>query len=233
MKLFNINSFVFIISALLVSIILHSCKEETIDAVPTSYNYFPADNGRWVEYTVDSIYHSENDNNNDDSVYSYHFEIREVIDSSFIDGSGLENQVIKRYRRTDSLSAWTITDVWTQKLTPTSAYRTEDNVAFHKLSFPINSTITWNGNDANTYEEEIYYYDFFHQSHSVNSLSFDSALSVIQIDENNFIEKIYGQEIYAAGVGLIFKQRDDLGKFNGIIVKGLEYKMMVKSFGKL
>jgi hypothetical protein len=208
------------------------CKEEKQDPVPTSFNYFPVETGRWIEYSVDSIYHSENDNNNDDSVFRYHFEIREEIDSSFIDGAGQENQVVKRFRRPDSLSTWTIMGVWTQRLTSTTAYRTEDNINYHKLSFPINSSITWNGNDANTFEEEIYYYDFFHEFYSINSFSFDSVISVIQIDEDNFIEKIYGNEKYASGVGLIYKQRDELGKYNGIVVKGLEYRMVVRSFGK-
>ena len=197
-----------------------------------SYDYFPIEEGRFIIYDVDSIYHSENDNNNDDSVYAYHFQIKDKIDSTFIDLEGRANQIRLRYRRDNDTMQWELSDVWTQYLSSTSAYLTEDNIKYHKLSFPINSTASWNGNDSNTEEEEIYFYDYFHEGDVINSLSFDSTLSVIQIDENNYVETIFGNEKYAAGVGMIYKERNDLGKTNGQVVKGLEYRMVVVDYGK-
>ncbi|TAH43714.1 MAG: hypothetical protein EYC69_01680 [Bacteroidetes bacterium] len=210
---------------------LGSCKKDTIIPASPSYNYFPVDIGRWVEYDVDSIYHGENDNNNDDSVYTFHFQIREQIDSTFINGEGEQTQILARYKRETSTDNWNLIGIWTQILNLNGAYRTEDNVPFHKLAFPINSGISWDGNAANTLDEELYYYDSFHTSSTVGSNSFDSTLTVIQVDENNFIERIYGVEKFAAGVGMIFKQRDDLGKRNGVVVKGLEYKMTISDYG--
>lgn len=208
-----------------------SCKKESVEIPTLSYNYFPTEKGKYIIYDVDSIYHSETDNNNDDSVFSYHFQIKDKIDSSYIDLEGRVNQVRLRYHRDNDTMQWQLTEVWTQYLSSTSAYLTEDNIKYHKLSFPINSTISWNGNDSNTDDEEIYYYDYFHESDVLNGLSFDSTLSVIQIDENNFVETIYGNEKYAAGVGMIYKERNDLGKTNGQVVKGLEYKMVIVEFG--
>ncbi len=208
-----------------------SCKKESVEIPTLSYNYFPTEKGKYIIYDVDSIYHSETDNNNDDSVFSYHFQIKDKIDSSYIDLEGRVNQVRLRYHRDNDTMQWQLTEVWTQYLSSTSAYLTEDNIKYHKLSFPINSTISWNGNDSNTEDEEIYYYDYFHESDALNGLSFDSTLSVIQIDENNFVETIYGNEKYAAGVGMIYKERNDLGKTNGQVVKGLEYKMVIVEFG--
>lgn len=208
-----------------------SCKKETVVLPALSYNYFPTEKGRYVIYDVDSIYHSENDNNNDDSVYAYHFQIKDKIDSSFSDLEGRVNQVRLRYRRDNDSMQWELTDVWTQYLSSSSAYLIEDNIKYHKLSFPINSTITWNGNDSNTEEEEDYFYDYFHESDVINNLAFDSTLSVIQIDENNYVETIYGNEKYASGVGMIYKERNDLGKRNGQVVKGLEYRMVVVDYG--
>ena len=105
---------------------------------PVSLNYFPTEIGAWVTYSVDSIYHAENDNLNDDSVYYSHSEIKEEIDSSFIDGSGQTVQVINRYYIIDPSNDWSIINVWTQYLTPYSAYRIENNIPLHKLAFPIN-----------------------------------------------------------------------------------------------
>ncbi|HRS40022.1 MAG TPA: hypothetical protein P5292_12650, partial [Bacteroidia bacterium] len=97
--------------------------------------------------------------------------------------------------------------------------------------FPISENTTWDGNDMNTLDEELYAYEDYHVSRSVNGMAFDSTLSVLQRDDNNFVERVYGQEIYANGVGLIRRQRDDLGKRNGIVVKGTEFTMQVKDYG--
>ena len=222
---------IFLLLLSLTAFTWYSCKKESVEAPALSYNYFPTESGKYIIYDVDSIYHSETDNNNDDSVFSYHFQIKDKIDSSFIDLEGRLNQVRLRYHRDNDTLPWQLTEVWTQYLSSTSAYLTEENIKYHKLSFPINATITWNGNDSNTEEEELYYYDYFHESDVLNGLSFDSTLSVIQIDENNFVETIYGNEKYAAGVGMIYKEHNDLGKTNGQVVKGLEYKMVVVEYG--
>ncbi|MFN8165220.1 MAG: hypothetical protein U0X76_03365 [Bacteroidia bacterium] len=217
---------------ILVAVLLYSCKKEKVELPALSYNYFPTEKGRFVDYVVDSIYHAENDNNNDDSVYSYHFYIRDLIDSSFTDLQGRVNQVVLRYRKTDIAGNWELTDVWTQYLSATGAYRTEDNIRFHKLSFPIDENAVWNVNDGNTGDEEDAYYEYFHEPETINQVAFDSTLSVLQIDENNYVETLYGNEKYAAGVGLVYQVRKDLGKRNGIVVKGLDYKMQVIDFGK-
>ena len=77
----------------------------------------------------------------------------------------------------------------------------------------------------------MYFYDYYHEPATFNSLNFDSTISIIQIDENNYVEKMYGNEIYAAGIGLVYKERDELGKQNGVVVKGLEYRMKIIGYG--
>lgn len=230
--MFRINQRLCYISLLFLAVFTVSCKKETVAPQTPSMNYFPTEKGRYVDYEVDSVYHAENDNNNDDSVYSYHFFVRDVIDSSYSDLQGRINQIVLRYRRNDTLQNWALSNVWSQYLSSSSAYRTEDNVTYHKLSFPISETINWNVNDANTLSEEDAFYEYFHESDIINGNSFDSTLSVIQIDENNYVETIYGNEKYASGIGLIYKERKDLGKKNGIVVKGLDYKMRVVGYGR-
>jgi len=210
---------------------LYSCKKEKVDAPSLHFDYFPIRQGIWVIYDVDSIYHSENDNNNDDSVYSFHFQEKFVIDSTYTDASGKDAQVLLVYKRNTTTEDWTFVSVWSQSLTPTAAYRTEENIKYHKLSFPITSEVTWDGNDANTIGEEMYLYEDFNSSMNLNGFAFDSTITVLQRDDNNYVEKIYGKEIYANGVGMIFKERDNLGKRNGIIVSGLEYKMTLTDYG--
>lgn len=211
--------------------LIFSCKKDSVISVSPSFNYFPTERGKYAVYDVDSAYHAENDNNTDDSVYYSHYQIKELIDSTFIDGQGRPAQIIKRYKRDNDTLSWNLVNIWTQVLTATTAYKTEDNVPYHKLSFPISSTVTWNGNDANTLEVEMYSYDSFHSPMSINGLSFDSTLSVLQRDDDNFVQRIYGREVYANHIGMIYKERDNLGKLNGSVVKGTEYKMQIRSYG--
>jgi hypothetical protein len=222
---------IFLISTFLCLFVL-SCKKEHVTPGSNSFNYFPTEQGRYVIYEVDSVLHSDNDNNTDDSVYHWHFQIKEVIDETFIDGEGRLVQVIRRFRRDNDSLEWIQENVCTQLLTLTAAYRTEDNIIYHRLAFPISgNTKPWNGNDMNTLDEEMYEYEGFHVPIEMNSLAFDSTLSVLQVDEDNFVERIYGEEIYANHVGLIFRQRDNLHKINGLPVTGSEFKMQVLSFG--
>jgi hypothetical protein len=212
--------------------VLSSCRKESLEVPSPSFNYFPTEKGKYVIYDVDSVVHSTADNDNDDSVYYFHYQVKEVIDTSFTDGEGQERQVVARYYRNDTSEAWTINIVWSQTLNITSAYRWEDNIAYHKLSFPISSEIEWNGNDKNTMEIEMYHYTDAHAPETINNLSFDSTLTVIQRDDNNFVERIFGKEIYASGIGMIYKERNDLRKTSGIVVSGTEFRMTVNSYGE-
>jgi len=224
-----IKQVAFVLSLLLINF---SCKKEILIRESSSYHYFPTERGKYVIYDVDSVYHAENDHDNDDSVYYWHFQIKEVIDDTFTDGQGRQAQIIKRYKRDNDTLDWNFLNVWTQVLTSAAAYKTEDNVPYHKLAFPVSDRITWNGNDANTLEVEIYLYESIHSALTLNSLYFDSTLSVLQRDDDNPVQRIYGKEIFANHVGMIYKERDNLSKIIGVgIVKGTEYKMTIRSYG--
>jgi hypothetical protein len=216
----------------LVALASSGCKKEAVSPSSPDMNYFPTQTGKWVEYSVDSIVHAENDNNNDDSVYSYHYYLREVVDHSFIDGEGQITQVIYRYKKDSLNHNWEIIGAWTEKLTAVGAFRTEDNVVFEKLAFPIRKNTEWNGNCMNTKDEQFYSYANLHQSLVLNNLTFDSTLSVVQFDDNNYIERRYGLEIFATGIGLVYKEDDQLEKRVGIVVEGTEYRKQIIAFGE-
>jgi hypothetical protein len=224
-----------VLQGLLIVFLLASfsgCKKEVVTVPSVTFDYFPTAIGTWREYVCDSVFHADNDNNNDDSVYSSRFYLREIIDSNYIDIEGRRVEIIKRYRRSDTLSTWNILNIWTQRLSTVSAYRVEENINLHKLAFPINSSVIWNSNDANTFDEEPNQYEYFHEPGIFNNMNFDSTLSVIQINDNNYISRQFGNEIYATGVGLIYKERDELGKRNGVVVSGTEFKMVITAYGK-
>jgi len=219
------------IVAAFVAGLFFSCKKDSETPGSPSFDYFPVISGNYKIYDVDSVYHADNDNNTDDSIYSWHFQVKEQIGETYIDGQGRPTQIILRYERDNDSSEWYEINRWTQVLTSAAAYKTEDNVPYHKLGFPIDNQNTWNGNDANTLEEEMYSYENLHTSMTISGLNFDSTLTVLQRNDDNFVEKIYGEEIYANHVGMIYKERDNLNKVNGLIVRGTEFRMKLVSYG--
>jgi hypothetical protein len=226
------NTYRICLSGLLCTVLLWTgCKEEYVTPESAPFPYFPVREGLYRIYDVDSVVHAENDNNNDDSVYTYNFQVMEVIDSSYIDAVGDTSQMVVRYRRTDTSSAWSLMSVWTQKLIASGAYTTEENVVYHKLAVPADLQTVWDANAGNILEEEPCYYLSLDQPYTLGALAFDSVASVFQRDDDNFVERKYGREVYAAGIGLVFKSRVDLGKRNGLVVSGLDYRMSLAEWG--
>lgn len=215
----------------IVLLLLTGCRDEYVTPDYRPLPYFPTQEGCYRVYDVDSIVHAENDNNNDDSVYYYHFQVMEVIDSSYIDAVGDTAHLLVRYHRPDSSASWSLTSVWTQTVNRLGAYSTEENIRYQKLALPLLQTTVWDANASNTLGEELCYYDYINQPDYYGPFTFDSTVAVFQRDEDNFVERKYGREVYAAGIGLVFKERDDLGKRNGFIVRGLEFRMTIVDYG--
>ncbi len=210
-----------------------SCSKDT----PTQsnkdvagYRYFPMDTGHWVIYSVDSIVVSSNLQYAD----TFHYRLKEYIPSSFIDNSGNLTQRIERYIWDDSLYIWNIENVWTANLHANDAEKVEDNIRYIKLSFPVSSSATWNGNALNSfYPEWDYSYTSIDQPATIGNLSFDSTLTVLQIDNSNLVYKHYGVERYAKGVGMIYKEFkiDSTNSANGTYW-GFDLKMTIEAYNK-
>ena len=218
---------------------LSSCQDdELVTGFEGSYlGYFPLQKGYWVEYNADSIVHLDSDDsfNLDTAIVVYAFQIREEMDSSFYDAEGDKTWLISRYRRSDSLSGWTFMNLWTAKLTNSSAQRVEDNIRFIKLSFPLDSRVSWNGNAFNNYPAEDYSYDNIDEPLNLGSLSFDSTLVVVQNAFVSNINRIDKREIYAKNIGMVEKVQDSLNTVklpNGstVILNGTEYKMRILDY---
>ena len=75
-----------------------------------------------------------------------HYQVKEELDSTFIDDTGNQAYRIERSRRNDTASFWTITDIWYCNLTSSTAEKVEENLRFIKLSFPMFKNKTWAGN---------------------------------------------------------------------------------------
>ena len=106
--------------------------------------------------------------------------------------------------------------------------------------FPVAKNKTWNGNAFNILGEWLYKYTEFDKAKTIGGIAFDSTLTVIQIDDENLIEKKYYREMYAKRVGLIYKQIIDVhsNKINStpILLRDstigvIKYTATINSFG--
>lgn len=206
-----------------VAIIFQSgCNKTEIKTIDNGYNYYPLTPGHYVTYAVDSFYYSAT-NYPTISIDTIHYEIKELIDTSFIDNEGRTSFRIERYRRANSADNWALDRIWSANNNNIILDKNEDDLHFIKLVFPVLEGKTWRGNgmivaqDENEYLKDwTYKYVDVNSSFVVGAETFDSTLTVMQIDDENLIEKKFAYERYAKGVGMIYKEIKFLGKQNDL-----------------
>jgi len=193
---------------LLLAVILGSCNDDDNTTSPSGliYSYFPTNTGHEVIYDVSLITKNPFNGAEDTSIY----QIKEVIESTFLDDEGRPTQRLERYRRDNPNDAWVISDVWTSTLTTTRVEKKEENITYVKMVFPINYTVTWNGNSLNTEEPLEYSFDNIHQPDFLGGINFDSTLTVMQQNDEFYNESFYKIEKFAPGVGLIYKEDNEI-----------------------
>ena len=191
-----------------------SCKKEKDPDPDMGYNYFPNQVGKYVIYDVDSFYY--NDFNVPLTIDTFKFQLKEKIQSTYLDGQGRTTLRLERYVRyynpTIPFSAlpWVLRDVWAANRTATTAEKVEENERFVKLAFAVKQDQTWNGNAQNTLGEQNYSFEFINQARTIGGTAFDSVLQVNQLDGSSIINKKYYIEKYAKRTGLVYKQVIDI-----------------------
>ncbi|MEO8088163.1 MAG: hypothetical protein ABI763_15190, partial [Bacteroidota bacterium] len=229
--------------AIFTLLLLSSCEDKTEQDAADSeakilYNYFPLKEGAYIVYHVDSIVHSfadDNTNNPDSLIDTLSYEVKEVIDSDYIDGEGDVAWRISRYQREIGSPDWYFTTLWTAKLTSQSAQKVEENIRYVKLSFPIKLNKSWNGNLFNFFPEEDYSIEEANVPLNIGGFNFDSSVTVLQLDDPNQIHRLFKQEKYVYGLGLVYRERDSLNiisvnQLNYQIKNGIEFRQSIIDF---
>lgn len=200
-------------------IFISSCNEDELYPVDFKYDYFPLQVGSWIEYQVDSITY---DNNFDPpAVDTASYILKELIESDFIDAGGNTAYRIERYRKENDSADYVLMNVIYQSMFDNKANRVEGNLHYTKLIFPLIEGEVWNGNariDATG--ENAYLAGWEYEVTAIDVpmtyglLNFDSTATILQNDDENLIEKIYSEETYSIGVGMIHKETLHLQKQN-------------------
>lgn len=211
-----------------------ACKKDASIQVDVGYDYIPGTVGEWVIYDVDSIVY-------DDflqTVDTHTYQIREIIESTYLDAQNRETMRIERYRRDSTTGAWVIKDVWAANKMDTRFEKVEENIRYVKLVFPVSNGKIWNGNVSNVLDLWDYTYLDSNVPKTINGSSFDTCLTVTQKIQDDGLEKFYFEEVYAKGVGMIYKKAIYLTKQNVLVSwesatdkGGYDLTMQVYSYG--
>jgi hypothetical protein len=212
-----------------------SCKKSTYPSPAEDYSYFPLASGKYIIYDVDSIGYSNFDLAH--PVDTSYYQIREEVDSPFVDNEGNSAFKIIRSKRKDENSPWTITDIWSASLSENTAERVEENLRYIKLDFPVLNGKQWYGNIHIQTDGSLsfldgwrYEYSAIHQPLDLNSHSYDSTITVTQQSDSNAIQQYIYIEKYANHVGMIYKYEDSLSTQPGQPKNGRVVTMKAKEF---
>lgn len=194
-----------------------SCKHDNPVPIDYQHEYFPLTKGNYIIYNVRYICF---DGCDIEKVWLY-YQIKDIVDSTFLDNEGRTSYRIERYRR-DSLNIpWinAIPDiVYYATLTSKKVEVVEDGLRFIKLIFPPLLNRKWNGNiyiypDPN--DDKVSWYDGWNYEYTsvgdpltMGNLSFGSSLTVSQINDTiqNLVNGRFSVEQYAKNVGLVYKK---------------------------
>lgn len=187
----------------LIVIVFFGCKKENESKpIDYQYSYFPLNNGNELIYQVVDITIDKNIGEYDTLTY----QLKERIDSMFIDNSGNKAWRLERYKRLDSTQNWVISDVWMSQIADHKAQQVEENQRFIKIVFPPEVGKKWNGNVCNTLDAQNFEITALDAPLSLNDFYFDSVLTVVQKYDTSKIHKYYTIEQYANYTGLVNKQ---------------------------
>lgn len=188
----------------LLMVLTSSCEKEKIEKkeVFSGKNYFPLKKGSFIIYEVTEI--------NIDAPSNYYdtvnYFLKEYVEDTFTDAQGDVAYRIERYHKTDPDKDWKILNVWSSKIVDNMAQKTEENLRFVKIRFPVKNDLSWNGNLFNEKDEKKYRITELNIPKNINNQQFDSCLTVTHDNSLSLISKDLAYEVYAYNIGLVYKE---------------------------
>jgi hypothetical protein len=167
------------------------------------------------------------------------YQLKEKVASTFTDGEGQPAWRIERYRRVVAAQPWHLDSVWTAKQTRDKAIKIENNQAFVKLIFPLQDGLRWNANQYNNQGRDDYEMQRVGLDFGVGRQTYPRTVTVLQQNDSTLVGNNRRIEVFAAGIGLIYKEKTDftycansdcLGR--GRVDFGSRVLYRIQSFGK-
>lgn len=203
--------------------VMTGCKKEseTLDTA-TLTDYFPLQTGKTFLYRLDSTVLASFGT----ALTVKSYLAQDSIESTFTDNQGrLSYRIFRLIRDTAGLKPWQFAATFVATPTPQSVEYVDNNLRFIKLHAPITEGYTWKGHayiDTKSLNTTVAYLDEWEyeyrnvgQSYQLFNNTYDSTVTVFQQDEttppgpfdpNNYQQRNIGTEVYAKGVGMIYKE---------------------------
>jgi hypothetical protein len=189
------------------------------------YEFYPIDKGYYWEYKVDSVIYTDL-GATVDSTTSF---IREDIVEQFVDQTNDTIYRIERRFKTDASAEGYPTDEWATSVNESLVTRTEENLKYIKLVFPLDDDTSWEGNafiNENTIinvagESLVLFIEWDYKVLSRNAeeiiggITYSDVITVqnadnfnpdLPVSEQNKLERRVVIEKYAKDIGLIYKR---------------------------
>lgn len=186
-----------------------ACNKSDEDVQDFGYNYYPVEAGRYIDYRIDEYFYDDFNNTIDTTVYL----LRELIDSPFTDLEGRNVYKLKRFTASidDSIISWTETgQSWTIHKNDERLERTEENMPFVDLLFPLRRSKTWDGNARNAssaQEYKVLDYDLRIQYNA--TVVFGKTARINEKNNVNLIEDQLIETTYARDIGPVNRIEKD------------------------
>ena len=207
-------------------IVFTACPGSTEDFnIDFGYDYYPMEEGSFWHYKVDSIL-IKNEGHIRDTSSSY---LREYVEEEFIDQLEDTTYRLERYFNSELNDNWLVKDVWTSYNDEIKVVRTEENLKYLKMTFPLEVGKKW---DGNTFLDESLmvniggeilelFLDWEYKilniaefdtiggnvySDVVTIQNADNVDPNLEFDETDKLHRRLVIEKYAKGVGLIYKK---------------------------
>lgn len=238
-----------LVIALLLAGTLSSCYLEDGDLPFIGYEYYPTELGQFVEYQVDSVW--QDDPIGPIGSAEAHYLLRDINESNFTDEEGRQAVRVERYWMKPAQTEFSVKDIWHRVRTSYIGEQNEENVIFLKHNFPIREGKSWDGNSRNTLqtlqeiyqqlnipEEWLYEYQNVHEPYTINGFTFDSTVTVLQLDRPAVLGlNVFAKEVYALDIGLVHKElrvydiQIDPSNQSDLDTVGFSYEMVVTDWG--
>lgn len=208
---------------LLLLMVAEGCRKETETFNTATLNdYYPLQPGKTFLYRLDSTVLASFGS----ALTVKSYQAKDTIESTFSDNQGrLSYRIFRFVRDTAGLKPWQFAATYYATPTKKSVEYVDNNLRFLKLTAPITEGNSWKGNSyidtksLNTsvpyLDEWQYEYKDFGRAFKVFNTTYSSTVTVYQQDETtppgpfdpkNYQQRNLGTEVYAKGVGLVYKE---------------------------
>lgn len=206
-------------------VLISACKKDVYETYVrnTDETYYNDSIGSLSVFAVNEVIFDDFSNSSD----TFDYQIMEVNESEFRDNLGRTALKIDRYKRISDTSLWQYQNSFYSVSDKNMVERIEDNKRYIKLSFPITTDAVWNSNAYNIDNAINVFYGLIDKPYNLDTFKFKKAISVESTTiNNNFRERSF-KEIYAQGIGMVFKNQVAIER-NGSQWRGykIRYKLI-------